>query len=259
MASWGDFLVSQIEAFQVQPNSVTVWFLGGTGLVVKTPQATVYVDPYFGGSHGATLRMIPVPIDPKFIKLVDAVVFTHEHLDHCHVDSVRPIYENTKSPFVGAKAVVDQVAGWGFNRDRLSELNAGSSLDIKDVRVYAVESYDPLAKGAIMLLLEAAGVNIFHSGDAWYFPGFAKVGEKWRVDLAFIGVANNPPGRHTYMTPCDFLRAARDLKARKAIPTHWDIWKPTYMDPSVVQRVAEVLMPDLDIVVLRVGDRLTYP
>jgi len=256
MASWGDSLVTQIEAFQVQPNQVAVWFLGGTGLVVRTAQATLYVDPYFGGSSP---RMIPVPIEPRFIKAVDAVVFTHEHLDHCHLDSVRPIYENTQAFFVGSKVVVDQVAGWGFNRQRLLELNPGNSLDVKDLRLHAVESYDPLAKGAVMLVLETVAANLFHSGDAWYFPGFAKVGEQWRIDLAFIEVAGNPPGRQVYMTPCDFLRAAKDLKAKKAIPVHWDMWKPTYMDPSTIQRVAEVLMPELDITVLRLGDRLTYP
>ena len=88
------------------------------------------------------------------------------------------------------------------------------------------------------------------------------------MDLAFINCGKNPPYTPTpealtgitklYMNPCEFLEAARDLNAKKAIPIHWDIWRHSFLEPTIIQRMAREWMPDIEIHIMRLGDRITH-
>jgi len=259
-------LLTSIDDFEVTDRSVTAWFLGGVGLGVKTSETMIYIDPYFG-YHESLQRMIAVPIEPSLIKRADLVLLTHEHEDHCDKGSLAPIYRNTNATFVGPKPAFELMTEWGFAADRMRQIQDGSMFSLNDVNIHALEGNDPLSKGALMYVIQTPGGIVFHGGDAWYFGGFAEVGKKWSVDLAFISCGKNPPYASTpsiltgfkklYMNPCEFLEAARDLNAKKAIPMHWDIWKHSFLEPTVIQRVASEWMPDVDVHIMRLGDRIT--
>jgi len=260
LSSWGDFLVNEIEGFRVEKGKVAIWSIGGCGFVIKTPKQIVYIDPYFGGSvPPETLRMIPVPFEPAMIRNADVVLCTHEHLDHCHKESLFPIHSNTQALFVAPSSAVKLELSWGFDKGRIHEVKPGDKVSLKDVDIHAVEGYDPLSEGAVMYVLQSGGITLFHSGDVWYFGGFAKVGDHWNIDVALINFGNNPPGKQLYLTPCDFLRAARDLRAKKAVPMHWDMWKHSYQDPIIIQEIAKKLFPTVEVHIMRLGDGLVYP
>jgi L-ascorbate 6-phosphate lactonase len=258
---WGDILLSEIESFQVEHGKIVLWFLGGCGFVMKTPEQTIYIDPYFGGSipkHGV-IRMIPVPLEPALIRKADVVLCTHEHEDHCDRDSLSPIYSNTNAEFVAPKAAVGKMRGWGFDEKRISEVKPNDEIKMKSLRICAAESYDPLSEGAVTYVLETEGASIFHSGDSWYFEGYLKIGERWNLDIALINFGKNPPGKQLYMTPCDFFRTAQDLHPRKAVPIHWDMWKHSYQDPIILNDLSRYWEPKFELLIMRLGDKLVYP
>lgn len=260
MYSWGDVIISDIEQSEVESGKVSIWFIGGSGIVVKTVKGIVYVDPYLGGSTPPLLlRMTSIPFEAQLIKKADAVLCTHEHLDHCHKDTLTPIYEATKAVFIGPKSVTDLFTEWGFKGDRVKQVKAGDKVKILDIAVRVFEGFDPLAKSAVTYLLESQGVKIFHSGDSHYFKGFAEIGEGHRIDIAFISTGFNPKGMYFYLTPYDFSRVAQDLDAKIAVPIHWDLWRGLSLDPVVVEKIAAEWFPGVKVHIMRLGDRLLYP
>ena len=103
---WGTWLVEDIENEQVPEGNVAMWWLGCTGMWMKTPaNANITIDLWTGNgkrTHGngkmapghqmanmcggrlmqPNLRNIPFVFDPFAFKTVDAVLATHYHQDH---------------------------------------------------------------------------------------------------------------------------------------------------------------------------------
>lgn len=261
MDGWGGILLSEIENFKVDPGKIAIWFLSDSCFVVKTAKCILYTDPYFGGSwpEHNSMRMTSVPLKPSLIKKADLILCSHEHADHCHYESLQPFYSNTESIFVGPKPAVKLMQDWNFSESRIKEVNPGDKVSCKDIDVYAAETYDPGSEGAVTYIIQASGTTLFFTGDSQYFDGFLKTGTKWDIDIAFINFGNSPPGKQYYMTPSDFLRTARDLRAKKAIPMHWDIWSYSYQDPIILNDLQKYEKNKVDILIMRLGDRVIYP
>lgn len=103
---WGTWLNEDIEREEVKPGTVAMWWLGCTGIWMKTPGgANISIDLWCGNgkrTHGddkmkvghqmanmcgarrmqPNLRAIPFVFDPFGFKQVDAVLATHYHQDH---------------------------------------------------------------------------------------------------------------------------------------------------------------------------------
>jgi len=258
---WGDILLSEIDNFNVGPDKIAVWFLSDSCFAIKYAESIIYTDPYFGGSwpEHNSMRMTSVPLDPALIKKADVILCSHEHADHCHYESLLPFYLNTKAKFIGPAPAAKLMEEWGFDKNRIIEVSEGDIFNCKDLNIYATETNDPGSEGAVTYIIEAGKKTLFFTGDSQYFDGFLKIGNCWNIDIAFINFGNSPQGKQYYMTPSDFLRTARDLKARKAVPMHWDIWTYSYIDPVILNDMQKYEKQKVDITILRMGDRLVYP
>lgn len=259
--NWGDILLSEIERFEVKRGKVAFWFLSDSCFVIKTPGQIIYTDPFFGGSfpeHGV-MRMTCLPLEPNLIKKADIVLCTHEHADHCHRESLLPFLSNTKATFVAPKPAANLMREWDFSKDRIKEVKSGDKVSFGDVTIYATDTNDPTSDGAVTYVIQSGGVTLFHTGDSWYFDGFLKIGKLFNIDVAFINFGFNPPGKQWYLTPSDFLRTARELRAKKAVPMHWDIWRVTYLDPIVLKDFLKHEPSRIDVLIMRMGDRVIYP
>ena len=261
VTNWGDTLLKEIDNFKVNKGKVAIWFLSDSCFVIKTPKTIIYTDPYFGGSilESGSMRMTSVPLEPYLIKKADAVLCTHEHGDHCHRESLMPFHSNTQAAFVGPQSATKLMKGWDFNVNRLKEVKIGDKISFKDVDIYITETCDPGSEGAVTYIIQAGGITLFHTGDSWYFEGFLEIGKKWDIDIAFINFGNSPPGKRFYMPPSDFLRTARDLKTKKAVPMHWDIWTYAYCDPIILKYVQQYDNYGVDVLIMRLSDRVVYP
>jgi hypothetical protein len=93
-STWGDwFVTKEVEA--TEPDGASVWYLGCNAFIVRSETTTIYIDPYFDdGQPPWVVRMIPVPMDPADATMCDAVLVTHEHIDHFHPPSYSPLTED---------------------------------------------------------------------------------------------------------------------------------------------------------------------
>jgi L-ascorbate 6-phosphate lactonase len=248
------------ERARVTLGTIAVWYLGGAGLIVKTPGAILYVDPYVGaGDSNPELggRGVPVPFDPRAVARVDAVLCTHDHTDHTDRETLTAWREHLTPPVFGPAASIRLAREWGYPRRRLTALAHGDGTTVGDVRITAVRAHDPLAKGANGYLLEAQGTSLLHMGDSLYFTQLAEALEGRSVGALFVSVAHNPKSKSYYMTEADAARAARDVGASTLVPMHWDLWRAFRLDPKRVRVVARWYCPNVEVRIPTYGAKMT--
>ena len=232
-------LLQMIESREVE-KGVVLWWLGGASYVLKTRQAIIYVDLFTGPAPTDTLtkltKDIPDLISPPEINNADLVLSTHEHIDHCHRESLVPIYGNTKAIFVGPPSSVRHFKDWGFDDKRIVELRSSESFRYMDMHIQALPNKDIADEDALSYLLQIDEINIYEGGDSLYFDGFKSAGNQWDIDIALLNFFANPPELDIVpsMVPAEVAQAAKDLGVSYLIPKHWDIWKEMKGDPAEI-------------------------
>ena len=168
---WGTWLNEEIEATEVPAKSFAMWWLGCTGIWLKSHENTNLIVDFWVGtgkrtqekkyyeSHHQMVRMsggrliqpnmraIPVVLDPFAIKDLDAVISTHTHSDHIDINVAAAVLKNCRKdvPFIGPKACIDVWRSWGVPEDRFVMVKPGDTVKIKDIELLALEAFDRTA------------------------------------------------------------------------------------------------------------------
>ena len=178
---WGTWLNEEIEQEQVVPGTFAMWWLGCTGIWVKSEgNANICIDFWCGTGKRTrskplmdphhqmarmsgcvklqpNLRVAPFVLDPFAIKTIDAVVSTHDHNDHIDANVAAAVMKNCDDSvlFIGPQTCVDLWQKWGVPAERCRVVKPGDTVKIKDTELIAVESFDRTA-----LITVPAGVTL---------------------------------------------------------------------------------------------------
>ncbi|MFB6070879.1 MAG: MBL fold metallo-hydrolase [Halanaeroarchaeum sp.] len=275
-SDWGDWLPRAVA--DASPDGVAVWYLGCNGFVLKgRGGTTLFVDPYLGtGDPPRTIRMIPVPFDPRDVGRADAVLATHEHTDHVHGPSQAPILEGTDATFFGPDASVakarDEEAwpeAYDVDSDRLVPVTEGDSFDVGEFVVHVEPAYDPDAVHPVSYAIEHDAGIFFHGGDTKPTPEFEDVGDRYDVDLAALafgsvgripdGETRTPTRTRWYNDENQIVEAASALQPSRLLPTHWDMWKRLTADPTALHHHVRGFEYPQSLSVVEIGDRVDLP
>ncbi|HBL3693179.1 TPA: L-ascorbate 6-phosphate lactonase [Enterococcus faecium] len=167
---WGTYLNEEIETEVVDPGTFAMWWLGCTGIWLKSHEGTnILCDLWCGTgkrSHGngmmkkghqmmrmsgvqnmqPNLRTQPFVIDPFAIKNVDALIVTHIHSDHLDIHTAAAVHQNCpEATFIGPKEVVRTWQKWGIPEEKTITVKPGDAVKIKDINVVALEAFDRTA------------------------------------------------------------------------------------------------------------------
>ncbi len=168
---WGTWLNEEIEQEKVAKGTFAMWWLGCTGIWVKSEgnanicidfwcgsgkrtKAKPFIDPQHQMARMAgnktlqpNLRTSIFPLDPFGIKSIDAVISTHYHSDHIDVNVAAAVLKNCAGdvPFIGPKYCVELWKKWGVPAERCITVKPGDSIKIKDMEIVALESFDRTA------------------------------------------------------------------------------------------------------------------
>jgi L-ascorbate 6-phosphate lactonase len=268
-STWDDWLVEQeIEA--TEPDGLAVWYLGCNGFVLRSPEATVYIDPYFAdGDPPNIVRMIPVPMDPADATLCDAVLVTHEHIDHMHPPSYGPLLEAAGGTVHAPGVSYEKPDFEGDLRappDRRSVVETGDVLAVGDLTVHVRGANDPDAIEPVSFVVEHDSGTFFHAGDSRPAEAFAEIGREFDIDLGVLALGSvgniYDPETDTaeptrwYNDENQVIKAARDLRATRLLPSHWDMWRGVGADPTALHEHAASYAYPRVLEVVTVGDRV---
>lgn len=165
---WGTWLNEEIEEEDVKEGTVAMWWLGCTGIWLKSQGGTNLCIDYWT-KHGKktqqnklmkeqhqhqrmigclklqpNLRNVPCVLDPFGIKEVDAILSTHHHGDHIDENVAAAVLQNCgpEVKFIGPQACVELWTGWGVPADRCITVKPGDTVRVGDTEIVALDAFD---------------------------------------------------------------------------------------------------------------------
>ncbi|MBO5199664.1 MAG: MBL fold metallo-hydrolase [Clostridia bacterium] len=197
-------------------------FLGQSGYIIKTEKTEIMIDPYLSDSVNRIAgrpRSLPIPINPQDISC-EAVICTHNHLDHLDPDTVAQI--NDEQLFITTNEGKAELNRLG--KDNVVSLNIGESTVVSDIEITAVFADHTVE--AFGLIVKAENKTLYFSGDTLYNEKLFDISQ-YKPDITFICIN----GRLGNMNVKEALMTAKKIGAKINIPNHYDMFASNSENP----------------------------
>lgn len=199
-----------------------ITFLGQSGYLLKSHNTQIIIDPYLSDSVNRIAerpRTLPVPINPEDI-CCDAIICTHNHLDHLDPDTVTKI--SAKQFYITTNEGKEELKKLG--RTNVKSLNIGESLTVGDFNITAVFAEHSVE--AFGVILKAENKTLYFSGDTLFNEKLFEIAE-YKPDFTFICIN----GRLGNMNVSDAIVTAKKIGAPVNIPNHYDMFESNSENP----------------------------
>lgn len=199
-------------------------FLGQSGYIIKSNNSQIIIDPYLSDSvnrAAGRARMLPIPLNSNEISC-DAVICTHNHLDHLDPDTVSKI--PTGQFFITTNEGKGTLAALGINN--VAALNIGDSIKVGDFEITAVFADHTVE--AFGLIIRAENKTLYFSGDTLYNEKLFEI-SKYKPDITFICIN----GRLGNMNVKEAIVTSEKIGAEINIPNHYDMFESNSENPRL--------------------------
>lgn len=202
-------------------------FLGQSGYILKTENTEIIIDPYLSDSVNRVAgrkRTLPIPLDPATIKC-DAVICTHNHLDHLDPDTASGIRDDQF--FITTAEGKNELLKTG--KTNVAAITVGQCIRVGDFEITAVFADHTVE--AFGVLIKAENKVLYFSGDTLYNPKLFEIA-KYQPDITFICIN----GRLGNMNVQEALTVAKKIGAKTNIPNHYDMFASNSEDPYLFSK-----------------------
>ncbi|MEE8574936.1 MAG: metal-dependent hydrolase [Thermodesulfobacteriota bacterium] len=218
-----------------------VTFNGHSCFTLSSSAGSVIIDPFLNGNPKAS-------ITPAEVK-VDAVLVTHGHPDHLG-DAVE-ISKACNAPIIATFELVNYCGEKGAEGHPL-HIGGGHDFAFGRVKLTIAHHGSTTGEGTTVgnpcgMLVTIDGKTVYHAGDTGLFSDMALIGEMNSIDLALL-----PIGDNFTMDIEDAAVAAKMLKAKRAVPMHYNTFDLIEQDPEEFKQALADSM--VEVVVLNPGE-----
>jgi L-ascorbate metabolism protein UlaG (beta-lactamase superfamily) len=236
---------------------LVIRFIGHATVLVELDGVRFLTDPLLRMRVAHLRRAAPL----ERIDEVDAVLISHGHYDHLDLPSLRTI---------ATKVVVPRGLGARLRGFEVVEVDEGDEVSVGPVAVRATHAeHDggrpPWGRSSALGYALTGSRRIFFAGDTGLFAEMD--GLVPELDLALVPIWGWGAGlgRGNHLDPEQAAEAVRRLRPRIAVPIHWGTYRPFHRssrapflsEPAeAFVRAAAIAAPDVDVRVLRPGERL---
>lgn len=230
----------------VPDGSIAIHWFEQSSFALKDSDGTVVlIDPYFPRNRPSD-RFIHTdpPLDEQELP-TDFVLLTHAHGDHTCPESIRRIWEtSTTTRFIGPEESVRQIGSeTDVVSENISEIVAGESININNLKVHAVFAKPPDGDPSADIsppdvthlgyVIVSNGVTLYFSGDP--INNFAEHDNLISAVAAFnpdIGFLTNHPteGEFPFYDGC--VKMATRIGLKHVVPVHRACFVTRDYDPE---------------------------
>lgn len=210
-------------------------WIGHSSTLLQLDGRSYLLDPVWSERIGGVVKRMTAPgVDWKTLPRIDALVVSHNHLDHLDAPTVKRLPRET--PVFCPVGVGEWFRRRGF-RDVVerSWWEAAPSGEHKLTFVPAQHfsgrtlwDRDRSLWGGWVLQGDRGG-SAYYAGDSGYFRGFREIGESFPgLDLAIIPVGAYVPRwfmAPVHVDPPEAGQAFLDVGARVMMPVHWGAFR----------------------------------
>jgi L-ascorbate 6-phosphate lactonase len=221
---------------------VALCWLGQAGFIVRGSATTALIDPFLSPSEG---RLYESALPPSAATGIDAVLCTHEHVDHFDAGSAPAIAKAAPGAvFVVPSPIVDMVTESGVSPDRVVGVQPGEPVDLPGISIRAVpamhgvtmdDAYgfgQELSQGLIRFLgyvLDVDGVRLYHAGDTIHYPGMESALRDLSIDVAMLPINGRDPEREGRgivgnLSEREAAWLGHEIGSGALIPMHYDMF-----------------------------------
>ena len=214
--------VEQLPHTSVRPSSLVINWIGLAGFLFKTTSGQVLcVDPYLSNCMerdlGVEARRMWWPTFAFDRFKVDAVICTHDHIDHTDPDTIPLISAyNPSCVFYGPKTSCDHMQKMNIPTSRIFTMATGREYVVGNMvfkSVYARHTED-----SIGLILQTAGITLYITGDTGLCDEIFRMSEERPHVL--ITCIN---GLYGNLNAEEALLLAKRIGVKIAIPMHYGL------------------------------------
>jgi L-ascorbate 6-phosphate lactonase len=232
--------------------------LGQAGFLMSGTRSRCLIDPYLSdfvitGGYGSVemfTRNFPPPVLPGKLFNIDAVFITHDHADHCDLETLSVVYKNNPNCFfIGSGQVRSRLAEI-IPGDRFIQPSIGRKGEIQwGIEYFTVPAAHPrfdknnfqIEPQCLGYVIKMDDVVVYHSGDTVVFDGLTDMILEclWKIDIACLPVNGRDDKREKMgivgnMTVVEALELAKSLETKWMIPMHNDLFTINQEDPEIV-------------------------
>jgi L-ascorbate metabolism protein UlaG (beta-lactamase superfamily) len=205
-----------------------IQWLGQATVRIEAGEQIIYIDPVFNikETHDA-----------------DVILVTHSHQDHYNVNTIGMLMkEGTVVIAPGdISANIDQALD---TATLIAE--PGFTTEVGNITIEAVPAYNvvktnfhPRANKWVGYVLTIDGVRVYHAGDTERIPEM----QDFTADIAMLPLGQT----YTMNSVEEAADAARDVKAKIAIPIHYGMYEGSEAD---AQKFADLLQDEMTVVLM---------
>jgi len=192
-------------------------YFGHSSFQVTYGDGTIaFIDPYFsqeGRDNPSAAK------GAGWVKKCDLIFITHEHHDHFEPETVTEIAERTWASVIAPKPVLRDLR---IPEKLKVEVQAGDSFQLKSLSIEVVKAIHPQSQYPVGYILEKDGIRLYHAGDTYEHAGMVDI----KCDWALL-----PIGGSYTMDIQGAEKAAKEMRAKYAVPIHYSTWGKISQSP----------------------------
>ena len=200
-----------------------VRFLGHSCVTITDGKYKLIIDPFITGNPQATVKESDID--------VNYILVTHGHGDH--LGDTIAIAKRTDATIIASHELATMCAIEGITAH---SMHIGGKHDFKFGSVKLTIAHHGGGGGddasrytgpPVGFLVTIGGKTIYHPGDTGLFYDMKLIGDRHKIDLAFLPIGDNfTMGIDDAVTAVEFLQPA------KVVPIHYDTWPVINVEPE---------------------------
>lgn len=237
--------------------SICIRWVGGAGFIIEYDGVCIGIDLYLSNScmdsEGNFKRLIPIPEDPKKLKM-DFLIATHEHGDHLDQGCIDDWFSgNRELRLVGSSTALKEAKtipeNQKLNLDRGDELVLSSNIIVNGVFC----DHGDQSPDCIGVLLTLGNKTIYFTSDTCYRPDLQELTGINRPDVLLVPInpAFGNPGAD------GAAKLTKMFSPGIVIPCHYWLFKEHGGDPAEFERELQKTSPEMKSTTLAIGEKIT--